>query len=62
MLWLFYFAAPKYGNISRIGSADKLSVFIAVILSVLFLGEQLPLPNAAGVVMIAAGALLVAMK
>jgi bacterial/archaeal transporter family protein len=41
---------------------DKLSVVIAVILSVLFLGERLSLPNAAGVVMIAAGALLVAMK
>ncbi|MFM9329225.1 EamA family transporter [Paenibacillus mesotrionivorans] len=60
--WLFYFVALKYGNVSQVGPVDKLSVVMAVILSVLFLGEKLSLLNAAGVVMIAAGALLVAWK
>lgn len=60
--WLFYFVALKNGNVSQVGPVDKLSVVIAVILSVLFLGERLSLVNTAGVVLIAAGALLVAIK
>ncbi|WP_152404284.1 EamA family transporter [Paenibacillus cellulositrophicus] len=60
--WLFYFMALKYGKVSQVGPIDKLSVVIAVILAFLFLGEKISWLNSAGVVLIAIGALLVAMK
>ncbi|MNO94859.1 EamA-like transporter family protein [compost metagenome] len=60
--WLFYFLALKYGKVSQVGPIDKLSVVIAVILAFIFLGERISWINAAGVVLIAAGALLVALK
>ncbi|MBJ6362008.1 EamA family transporter [Paenibacillus sp. GCM10012307] len=60
--WLFYFLALKYGKVSQVGPIDKLSVVIAVVLAVLFLGERLSWINAAGVALIAVGALLVALK
>ncbi|GIO60241.1 EamA family transporter [Paenibacillus cineris] len=60
--WLFYFLALKYGKVSQVGPIDKLSVVIAVILAFLFLGEKISWLNSAGVVLIAIGALLVAMK
>ncbi|WP_410771884.1 EamA family transporter [Fontibacillus sp. BL9] len=60
--WLFYFLALKYGKVSQVGPIDKLSVVIAVILAFLFLGEKISWTAAAGVVLIAAGALLVALK
>ncbi|WP_028561885.1 EamA family transporter [Paenibacillus pinihumi] len=60
--WLFYFMALKYGKVSQVGPIDKLSVVIAVVLAVLFLGEKVSWINAAGVALIAVGALLVAVK
>lgn len=60
--WLFYFLALKYGKVSQVGPIDKLSVVIAVILAFLFLGEKISWLNSAGVVLIAIGALLVAVK
>ncbi|MNM91141.1 EamA-like transporter family protein [compost metagenome] len=60
--WLFYFLALKYGKVSQVGPIDKLSVVIAVILAFIFLGERISWINAGGVVLIAVGALLVAVK
>ncbi|MFM1651481.1 EamA family transporter [Brevibacillus sp. B_LB10_24] len=60
--WLFYFLALKYGNVSQVGPVDKLSVVIAVVLALLFLGEKISWVNAAGVVLIVAGTILVALK
>lgn len=60
--WLFYFLALKYGKVSQVGPIDKLSVVIAVILAFIFLGERISWINAAGVALIAVGALLVAVK
>ncbi|HZG56498.1 EamA family transporter [Paenibacillus sp.] len=60
--WLFYFLALKYGKVSQVAPIDKLSVVLAVILAYLFLGERISWANAAGVALIAAGALLVALK
>jgi bacterial/archaeal transporter family protein len=62
MSWLFYFIALKHGSVSQVGPVDKLSVVIAVILAFIFLGEKLSLLNTAGVVLIAAGAIMVAIK
>ncbi|WP_276352880.1 EamA family transporter [Cohnella caldifontis] len=60
--WLFYFLALKSGKVSQVGPIDKFSVVIAVVLAFLFLGERISWLNALGVAMIAAGAILVALK
>lgn len=60
--WLFYFFALKHGTVAQVGPIDKLSVVIAVVLAFIFLGEKISLINALGVLFIAAGALLVAIK
>ncbi|MDF2926732.1 MAG: EamA family transporter [Paenibacillaceae bacterium] len=60
--WLFYFIALKHGSVSQVGPVDKLSVVIAVVLAFMFLGEKLSLLNTLGVVLIAAGAIMVAVK
>jgi transporter family protein len=60
--WLFYFLALKYGKVSQVGPIDKLSVVLAVVLAFFFLGEKISWMNAAGVVLIAAGAIMVALK
>lgn len=60
--WLFYFLALKYGKVAQVGPIDKLSVVIAVILAYLFLGEKITLLNGIGVALIAAGAILAALK
>ena len=60
--WLFYFLALQNGKVSQVGPIDKLSVVIAVIIAVLFLGEKISWVNAVGVAMIAGGAILVALK
>lgn len=59
--WLFYFLAIKHGNVSQVAPIDKLSVVFAVILAALLLGEKISLLAAIGVVLIAGGALLVAL-
>lgn len=59
--WLFYFMAIKNGNVSQVAPIDKLSVVFAVILAVILFGEKISLLAGLGVVMISAGALLVAL-
>lgn len=60
--WLFYFIALKSGKVAQVGPIDKLSVVIAVVLAYLFLGEKVSPLGALGVALIAAGAILVAVK
>lgn len=60
--WLCYFRALKLGDASRVAPIDKLSVVLVAIFAALFLGERLSAVNWAGVVLIAAGAVLVALK
>jgi len=60
--WLFYFLALKTGKVSQVGPIDKLSVVVAVLFAVLFLGEKITWVHAAGIAMIAVGAVLVAVK
>ena len=60
--WICYFRALKLGDAARVAPIDKLSVVMVAIFGVAFLGERLSLPNWAGVALIAAGAVLVAMK
>lgn len=60
--WLCYFRALKLGDASRVAPIDKLSVVMVAIFAVLFLGENLSLPNWLGVVMIAGGTILLAWR
>ena len=58
MSWIFYFKALQLGKVSQVAPVDKLSVAIAIILSVVFLKEALTLKAAIGAAMIIAGTLV----
>ena len=60
--WLFYFKALQIGEISQVAPVDKLSVAIAIILSVAFLGETINFKTALGAALIIGGTLLLAIK
>lgn len=56
--WIFYFKALQLGKVSQVAPVDKLSVAIAIILSVIFLGEPLTLKSGVGAFLIIAGTLI----
>lgn len=56
--WLCYYRALKLGQAAQVAPVDKLSVVLVALFGVAFLGETLSLRSAAGVAMIAAGAIL----
>ncbi|MBL8895264.1 MAG: EamA family transporter [Rhizobiales bacterium] len=60
--WLCYFRALKLGEAAKVAPIDKLSVLLVAVIGVIFLGEKLSLPNWIGIALIAAGAILVAVK
>ena len=60
--WLCYFRALKLGDAARVAPIDKLSVVLVAIFGAVFLGETLALKNWLGVALIAAGAILVALR
>ena len=58
--WLFGFEALSIANVSQVAPIDKLSVPLAAVLAVLFLGERPTGVNWIGIVLIAVGAYLTA--
>ena len=58
--WLCYFRALKLGDAARVAPVDKLSVVLVAVFGVVFLGESLSGVSALGVLLIAAGPVLVA--
>jgi len=58
--WLCYFRALRLGDASRVAPVDKLSVVVAMILAVVFLGERPTWNQAAGGMLIVAGAIILA--
>ncbi len=60
--WLCYYRALKLGDAARVAPIDKLSVVLVAVFGVVFLGERLSGRNWLGVVLIAAGAVLVALR
>jgi len=56
--WLCYFKALQLGSVSKVVPIDKLSTVLTVLLALIFLGERVSLIGAFGVVLIAAGTLL----
>lgn len=55
--WIFYFRALQLGKVSQVAPVDKMSVAIAIILSVAFLGEVLTWKMAVGALLIITGTL-----
>jgi transporter family protein len=60
--WLCYFRALKLGNAAQVAPIDKLSVVLVAVFGVIFLGERLSALNWLGVALVAAGAILVAVR
>jgi transporter family protein len=60
--WMFYFLALKLSTASQVAVIDRLSIVFVIILATLFLGEKFDLKTALGTVLIATGAILIALK
>lgn len=60
--WLFYFKALQIGKVSQVAAVDKLSVALAIILSVFFFKETLTLKTIIGALLIIGGTILLALK
>jgi transporter family protein len=58
--WLCYFRALQLGPASSVAPVDKLSVVIVIVCAWLFLGESMTWVKAAGGLLIAAGAVVLA--
>jgi transporter family protein len=56
--WIFYFKALQLGKVSQVAPVDKMSVAIAIILAVIFLGEPLTLKTAIGALLIIGGSVV----
>jgi len=56
--WLCYYRALQIGAVSKVAPVDKLSVAFAVLLGIVFLGESLSWPVAAGTALIVAGSIV----
>jgi bacterial/archaeal transporter family protein len=60
--WLCYFHALQVGEASKVAPIDKLSVVFVILAASLFLGEKLTWGKGAGVLLIAAGAITIALE
>lgn len=56
--WIFYFRALQLGEVSKVAPIDKLSVALAIILSVIFLGETITWKAGIGAALILGGTFL----
>lgn len=59
--WLAFFRALSLGNAAQVVSVDKLSVILVALFGVALLGENLTLINWLGILLVAAGTVLVAL-
>ena len=60
--WLCYFRALKLGPATLVAPIDKLSIVLVALFGVVFLGERPSLNGWIGIVLIAAGAVLIAIR
>ena len=60
--WLCYFRALKLGPATLVAPIDKLSVVLVALFGVVFLGERPSINGWVGIALIAAGAILIAVK
>ena len=59
--WLCYYRALQLGPISKVAPVDKLSVALAIVLDLVFLGERPSWPLLIGGLLIVAGAIVIAL-
>ena len=57
--WIFYFKALQIGKVSQVAAVDKLSVALAIIFSIAFLGETISMKVAIGALCIIAGTIII---
>jgi transporter family protein len=57
--WLCYYRALQLGPVSKVAPIDKLSVAIAIVLGIVFAGEQLTWQVALGGLLIVAGSVVI---
>lgn len=60
--WIFYFKALKMADVSQVAPIDKLSLALTIILSVIFLGENLSFKTAIGALLIIVGTIVLVWK
>jgi len=60
--WVCYFRALKIGDASKVAPVDKLSLLLVAVFAVFFLGERPSGREWAGILMIGAGVLMLALK
>jgi transporter family protein len=56
--WLCYYRALQLGPVSKVAPLDKLSVALAIVFGIVFLGETLTWPVALGGALIVAGSVI----
>jgi transporter family protein len=60
--WICYFRALQLGEASHVAPVDKLSVVFVLVFAAIFLGERITFGTVAGGLLIAAGAVILAMS
>ena len=60
--WLCYFRALKLGDVTKVAPVDKLSVALAIILAVIFLGERVRTQEAIGAALIVLGVVVMVVR
>jgi transporter family protein len=60
--WVCYFRALKIGAASKVAPVDKFSLVLVAVFAVVFLGERPSLRDWAGIGLVAAGVVLLALK
>ena len=60
--WLCYFKALQIGDINKVVPIDKSSTVLTILLAFIFLHEEISLPKAIGVVLIAVGTFMMIEK
>jgi transporter family protein len=60
--WLCYFRALRLGDVAKVAPVDKLSVAMAIILAVLFLGEKVKTQEAIGAGLIVLGVVVMVVR
>lgn len=56
--WVFYFAALKLADASKVATIDRTSILFIIVLSYLILGEELSLKTVAAGILVFLGALI----
>jgi bacterial/archaeal transporter family protein len=56
--WICYFKALQLGKVSQVAPVDKLSVALAIVFAVLFLGESLTVKQGLGAALIICGSIV----